>query len=123
MWSWFSQIVRGTGFNFKALIAVAIAVVLIERLDNKHGFFGRSSLGTLIVASIFGLSMLCFVGMSATGFWQKMELYDMKLGSDPNVGNVFWLVGKMSVFWLLFPMVKRRDYEVPLKMDPKVLVW
>jgi len=126
IWSLFSQAVRGCGLSWTALLAVIIATFLLERLDDKHGIFRLSPTWTgrrLALIILYAIFLLSFEGLVNSGFFQAMALYDIGAGPDPNVGNVYWLVGKFMVFWLFLPLIHRRDYKVPLRLDPRVLIW
>jgi len=126
VWSLFSQAVRGSGFSLPALIAVIFLTFLLERFDNKHGIFRFSPTWTcrrIAMLVLYAVFVLSFKGLIDTGFFQAMALYDIGAGPDPNVGNIFWLIGKFMVFWLFLPLTDRRDYKVSLRLDPRVLVW
>ncbi len=125
-WSLFGQAIGGTGFSWGALVIALLMVGLIERFDNKHGIIKFAStwtgrrLSMLILYSIFILS---FQGLVGSGFYQGMALYTAGMGPDPNVGNIYWLMSKFMVFWLILPLIDKRDYKAPLRLDPKVLFW
>lgn len=126
MWSIFSQASRGSGFSFGALISVIVLIALLQQFHNKHGVFRFANTWTprriafMILIATFVLS---FKGLIDTNFFNAMSLYDAGLGPDPNVGNIYWLFGKVIVFWILLPTIDRADYKVPLRLDPRVLVW
>lgn len=129
-WSFSSYVVRGRGLSLIAAIAILILSLLLERLSNKHGvfdinFFRGDIINTREVGfiALILIYVLSFVTMSCTGFYQAMTLYTTTGGPDPNVGNIWWLIGKVVVFWLPLPLIDRRDLKVPLRLDPRVLVW
>jgi len=98
----------------------------MERLDNKHGYVYRTrvlTLRRLVQFILFCIYVLSFQGLIRSGFYQAMELYDQYGGPDPNVGNIFWLVSKVVVFWLLVPMIRSEGDSAPLRLDPRVLIW
>jgi len=125
-WSVFSQVIRGSGFSWIAVMAVIIVTYLLVRFDNKHLIFRLSPTWTgrrLTMIILYAIFILSFKGLIDTGFFQAMALYDVGAGPDPNVGNIYWLIGKIIVFWLFLPLIDKRDYKVPLLLDPRVLVW
>ena len=126
VWSLSSLAVRGTGSVTLSLISLSVTSAILFFLHEKHGVFRFSrTWGTRRLA--FLLLILIYVtaakGMINSGFFQAMELYDQGLGPDPNIGNPFWLVSKVTVFWLFLPIIDRRGYSVPLRLDPRVIVW
>jgi len=126
IWSLFSQAIRGSGFSWVALVVTIFLTLLLERFDNKHGIFRFSPTWTgrrIVALVIYAIFVLSFKGLIDTGFFQAMALYDIGAGPDPNVGNIFWLIGKFMAFWLFLPLINRRDYKVSLRLDPRVLVW
>lgn len=123
MWSLTSQVQRGHGFSGIALIGIVVTLILLERLDNKHGFIRATEIGFLLAGTIAFSWYFSFGMMGFYGFWEKMSLYDLGLGSDPNIGNIYWLLTKVIVFLFPLPFIRRRNYSVPLKLDPRVLIW
>jgi len=129
-WSFSSYVVRGHGFSLIATISVVILVLLLERFSNKHGIFDINLFRVDVIRihemgfiALILIYVLAFILMSCTGFYQAMTLYTTTGGPDPNVGNIWWLIGKVVVFWLPLPLIDRRDLKVPLRLDPRVLVW
>lgn len=122
VWSFSSWSERGYGFSFLALLTVVIVLVLLERMDNKHGFIEITRSGSILCSMILIIIIFAF-GMMAFGFWDAMSLYDVGMGPDPNIGNIWWLISKVVTFWLPVSVIERRDYKVPLKLDPRVLIW
>jgi len=123
MWSLQSQKQRGYGISWVALISIVITLILIERFDNKHGMLNKTTNRFMLVGSLMFVWYLCFGMMYYSRFWKIMALYDLGLGPDPNIGNIWWLLGKVLTFWLPLPLIAQRDYSVPLELDPRVLVW
>lgn len=126
IWSIFSQSTRGQGFSWGALVFILIVVALLERFDNVHGIFKLSRMWSgrkLALVILYSIFLLSFKGLVDTGFYQAMTLYSKGIGTDPNVGNLYWLIGKIMGFWLIFPLIDRNKTKAPLQLDPRVLYW
>lgn len=126
IWSSFSYVIRGFGFSWPALLAIIIVFILLERLDNKHGFIEMKEFWTtrgLARIILYGVFILTFKGLIDTKFYQSMSLYEQGLGPDPNVGNIYWLIGKILVFWIPITVIRFQGEKAPLRLSPKVLIW
>jgi len=127
LWSAFSQAARGEGYSWPALVACAVLLVLLERMDNRHCFAKPPSFPTsrfLICILGIGVLLLSFKGLVDSGFYQAMTLYEHGLGPDPNVGSFLWAARRPAVFCAIIPWVRiRKDFVAPLRLDPRVLIW
>lgn len=122
-WSTIKWVLLGYGFRIFPLIFVGAVGVLLERLDNKHGIFLFVRNRIYLFCGVLLIISIVFGGMAMSGFYEDMSLYDQHLGPDPNIGNIWWLLSKITVFWLPVPLIQKLDYKVPLRLDPRVLVW
>lgn len=119
MWSLNKHIQLGYGFRLVPLLCVIVVAVFLERFDNKHGIFDITKNQITKSVVCFSIFVFAFFMMRAGGFYEAMELY----GLDPHVGSVGWILGKVTVFWILIPLIQVADFKAPLRLDPKVLVW
>ena len=122
-WSLCKYLRLGYDFRLTPLLAVAIMGALLWWFNIKHDYlwFSRDQ----IVKSVFYTIIFVFVFsiMTNTGFYERMELYDNGLGPDPNVGCKLWAIGKIVVFWILTPFIRKSLHKAPLRLDPRVLIW
>lgn len=123
MWSLNKHIQLGYGFRLIPLLSVIVVGVLLERFDNKHGMLDITRTQIMKSVICFFIFVFAFFMMGTGGFYRSMELYELGLGSDPHVGSVGWVLGKLTVFWILIPLTQVADFKAPLRLDPKVLVW
>lgn len=122
-WSFCKYLQLGYDFRLTPLLAVAIAGALLWFFNIKHNYLTLSKepiVKSLFYAIIF---VLAFGIMMMSGFYERMELYDNGLGPDPNVGCTSWAIGKVVVFWILTPLIRKSQHRSPLRLDPRVLVW
>jgi len=98
-------------------------VVLLAQFELKHRYLWNDKeqiVKTILYSFLFIIS---FGLMMKAGFYEAMELYDTGLGSDPNVGCLPWVMGKVVVFWIFTPLIQKFELKAPLRLDPKVLMW
>lgn len=122
-WSLGKYLRLGYDFRIIPLIAVAVLAGLLVWLDLKHRYLNSGKeqiIRTLLYIVLFGLS---FIFLMSGGFYEAMELYDNGLGPDPNVGCIIWAIGKITVFWVLIPLIQKFSHKAPLRLDPRVLIW
>ena len=122
-WSLCKYLQLGYDFRSTPLLAVAIMGALLWFFNIKHDYLTLRK--EPIVKSLFYIVIfvLAFGIMMKQGFYGKMELYDNGLGPDPNVGSTSWAIGKIVVFWILTPLIRKALHKAPLRLDPKVLIW
>lgn len=124
MWSLSKYLQIGIGFRLLPLIFVFIVGVLIERFDNKHGILNlNKSQAKKTVIFLLLIFVSAFIMMMNGGFYENMELYEQGTGSNPHVGSVGWILGKITGFWLLVPLISGGNFKAELRLDPRVLVW
>jgi len=125
-WMVNSYLIRGSGIMFTTLFGFLAITFLIDRLDDKHGVFkryNRPKWVSTVVLALLMLQLAGYVGMWKTGFWGLMELSDTGMAPhDPN-RNPFWVLMRITSFWVLLPVIDRRGAKAPLRLDPKVLIW
>jgi len=99
VWSVFSYLVRGHGLNFYAALFSTVCINIILYVNRKYNFLKIKSLSLSdLIHNIFiWLGFFAFfVLLSTTNFWSAMTLSDLALGSDPNYGNIYWLMTKIT---------------------------
>lgn len=125
-WVTNSFLIRGHGNILFLIIGFVIVCILLERLDNKHGFLKRKphSLWPLLIVLFFiVIKTTAYIGMWKTGFWELMELIDLGTPAGNPNQNIFWALMKVSEFGYLLPFIRRSEMKAPLRLDPRVLVW
>jgi len=77
---------------------------------NKNDF---SFLFVLFLFQIIG-----FYGLYITGFWVKLDLYNQGIGTvDPNA-NPFWILMRLSSFFLLYPLLVITNEDESNEIEP-----
>lgn len=67
--------------------------------------------------TLFLFQIIGFYGLYITGFWIDMNLYNHVGGSDPNM-NPFWVISKLSVFFLLYPLLVNNREDESNEIEP-----
>lgn len=80
------------GFPWGAAVSLFIASLLLVFLDKQNIFLKITN----ETWSFFTVMLISFCFMALTGFYTKMSLYDLGMGSDPNVDNFWWILSKFS---------------------------
>jgi len=122
-WTLNSIIFRGTGWRFLALYAGGLAFIslIMYRVNSTKGFLKirLDDNDILRVIWVSTLQLVAFIMLAATGFWEALTLSDVGLGPDPNA-SIWWLLWKLSSFWVLYPLLFKGSVPAPRRMDPRV---
>ncbi len=122
-WTVSSALVRGHGNFLFLLVGTGTIAYLLERLNNKHGFFKGYERSLMLVSALAVLQLIAYVGMWQTGFWTKMELIDLGTPAGNPNENIYWAFMKIVGLWYTLPYISRDKLKAPLRLDPRVLVW
>jgi hypothetical protein len=67
---------------------------------------------------LFLFQIIGFYGLYITGFWTKLDLYNQGIGTiDPNV-NPFWIIMRLSSFFLLYPLLVNNREDESNEIEP-----
>lgn len=124
LWDLNSLIVRGHGFGWHIIPGLIVLTALLVLFDNKHSIFWVKIPAKTYYVTFFMVSftIIAFVFLYYTGFWEAMTLSDMGMGGpDPN-RSIFWLLMRLFSFWYLLPSIMPLKYSAPLKLDAGVLI-
>ncbi|MBW2671986.1 MAG: hypothetical protein JRD89_01055 [Deltaproteobacteria bacterium] len=123
LWSLESLMYRGTLPNVFSFFFLIFCLYILHRIDNYHGVLNLTKMRQGVFFLLFSLSLLGFVRMAYTGFWDKMALVDAGITiPDPNQ-NIWWIVSKVPTIFLFLPYIDTRDIRAPLRLDPRVVTW
>lgn len=105
-WAIISLVSRRGAFSWGSLVSLFIASLLLIFLDGQNIFLETTKL-TWVFFTIMTISLSA---MALTGFYSKMTLYEIGIGSDPNIDNYWWILSKFSGF-LVMPFSTLRKHE------------
>jgi hypothetical protein len=92
LWGAGSVISGHGGLPWGPLISLSIASLLLVFLDHQNIFLRTTGLTWFF----FTIMVVSICVMVLTGFYSRMALYDLGLGSDPNLDNYWWILSKVG---------------------------
>ena len=122
VWSVAKYVQLGYGARVVPLVIICCIIALLEAFHNKHGILHCTETGTQRVISYTMIFILAFGAMMYNDFYKALEVHE-EMGTDPNAGHTEWAIGKIIVFWLAVPLIKKSSHKAPLRLDPRVLIW
>jgi hypothetical protein len=118
-WTLNSVMFRLSGFYIFVYFGWVIVTYLLYQLNAKNSYIKPDidAGSRILVVGLMCLQIAGMLGMAFTGFWEAMTLSDMGLGPDPNQ-NIWWVVWKLSSYWMLLPLLRVSDLKAPLVLRP-----